>query len=230
VDLQPKNGEFEFEVSAGQGWAPPIGPSIEFTDFSAKGVIARNQMRVPEFKALLYSGAATGSAVINFGGPWSMEGEVSTERVNLQELMAAFTRVAKSSGQLESRFRYSMSGSDLVNMFGQPRLDGSFSIRKGDVDGVDLVRALQVGGRENVQGGATRFEEITGTMALSADRYQFRNLKLGSGLLSATGSFDVTPNNDISGRTYVELKSGAANIRGNYSIGGSLKAIVLKPN
>ncbi|MES1166916.1 MAG: hypothetical protein ABUL68_02845, partial [Pseudomonadota bacterium] len=107
---------------------------------------------------------------------------------------------------------------------------GSFAIRKGDLDGVDLVRALQVGGREPVQGGATRFEEITGTLALSGDRFQYRNLKLGSGLLSATGGFDVTPANDVSGKTYVELKSQAAQIRGNFSISGSLKAIVLKAN
>ena len=109
-------------------------------------------------------------------------------------------------------------------------MDGTFAIRKGDLDGVDLVRALQIGGRQNVQGGATRFEEITGTLSLSADRYQYRSLKLGSGLLSATGGFDVTPNNDISGKVFVELKSQAAQIRGNFAVSGSLKAIVLKPN
>jgi hypothetical protein len=89
---------------------------------------------------------------------------------------------------------------------------------------------LQMGGRENVQGGATRFEEISGSMALASERYQFRNIRLGSGLLSATGGFEVSPNNDISGKTFVELKSQAAQIRGNFSINGSLKAIVLKPN
>jgi hypothetical protein len=141
-----------------------------------------------------------------------------------------FTREAKSSGQLESRFRFAMTAAELPSLFKQPKMDGSFAIRKGDLDGVDLVRALQVGGRENVQGGATRFEEITGTLALSGDRYQYRSLKLGSGLLSATGGFDVTPDNDISGRALVELRSQAAQIRGNFNISGSLKAIVLRPN
>jgi len=230
VELTPRNNEIDIEVAANKGWVSPIGPKLEFTDFSAKAVASNSRIRVSEFKALLYGGAASGTAVLNWGGPWSIEGDLSTERINLQELMPVFTREAKSSGQLESRFRYSMVAPDLPSLFNQPKVDGSFAIRKGDLDGVDLVRALQVGGRENVQGGATRFEEITGTLALSSDRYQFRSLKLGSGLLSATGGFDVTPNNDVSGKAFVELRSQAAQIRGNFDVGGSLKAIVLKPN
>ncbi len=230
VELTPRNNEIDIEVAANKGWVSPIGPKLEFTDFSAKAVASNSQIRVSEFKALLYGGAASGKAVLNWGGPWSIEGDLSTERINLQELMPVFTREAKSSGQLESRFRYSMVAPDLPSLLNQPKMDGSFAIRKGDLDGVDLVRALQVGGRENVQGGATRFEEITGTLALSGDRYQFRGLKLGSGLLSATGGFDVAPNNDVSGKAFVELRSQAAQIRGNFNVGGSLKAIVLKPD
>ena len=230
IVLTPRNNEIDIEVAANKGWVSPIGPNLEFTDFSAKAVASNSRIRVSEFKALLYGGAASGTAVLNWGGPWSIEGDLSTERINLQELMPVFTREAKSSGQLESRFRYSMVAPDLPSLFKQPKMDGSFAIRKGDLDGVDLVRALQVGGRENVQGGATRFEEITGTLALSGDRYQFRSLNLGSGLLSATGGFDVAPNNDVSGKAFVELRSQAAQIRGNFNVGGSLKAIVLKPN
>ena len=230
VELTPRNNEVDIVVAANKGWVSPIGPNLEFTDFSATAVASNSRIRVSEFKALLYGGAASGTAVLNWGGPWSIEGDLSTERINLQELMPVFTREAKSSGQLESRFRYSMVAPDLPSLFSQPKMDGSFAIRKGDLDGVDLVRALQVGGRENVQGGATRFEEITGTLALSGDRYQFRSLKLGSGLLSATGGFEVAPNKDVSGKAFVELRSQAAQIRGNFNVGGSLKAIVLKPN
>jgi uncharacterized protein involved in outer membrane biogenesis len=230
VELTPRNNEVDITVSANKGWVSPPGPKLEFTDFSAKAIASGKQIRVSEFSALLYGGAAKGTAMINIGGPWSLEGEIATERINLQEMMPAFTTAAKSSGQLESRFRFSMQSPELASLFGQPRVDGNFAIRKGDLDGVDLVRALQMGGRENVQGGATRFEEITGTMALANERYQFRNIKLGSGLLSATGGFEVSPNNDISGKTFVELRSQAAQIRGNFNINGSLKAIVLKPN
>jgi hypothetical protein len=49
-------------------------------------------------------------------------------------------------------------------------------------------------------------------------------------LLSASGAFDVAPGKDVSGRILIELRSQAAQIKGNYIIDGDLKAIVLRPN
>ncbi len=230
VQITPRGEEFEIAVTAGTGWVPPIGPQIEFTDFSARAVASRNQIRVDEFRALLYGGAAKGSALISWGGPWSIEGQLSSERIALKELMPLFTRDVKSTGQLESALHFSMAAADLATLFDTPRIDGTFAIRKGDLDGVDLVRALQMGGRQNVQGGTTRFEEISGAASVAGGRYQYRNLKLGAGLLSATGGFDILPNKEVNGRIFVELKSQAAQIRGNFIVDGNLKAVILKPN
>ncbi|HXF18424.1 MAG TPA: hypothetical protein VN496_15555, partial [Burkholderiales bacterium] len=60
--------------------------------------------------------------------------------------------------------------------------------------------------------------------------YQYRNMKLASGLLSATGAFDVSPSKNVSGRITVELRSQAAQIKGNFIVDGDLKAVVLRPN
>ena len=230
VELVPHDNQIDIALSAAKGWVPPLGPQIEFTDLTVKAVATHNQIRVEKFESLLYGGAAKGSAVIVWGGPWSMDGEVATERISLRELMELFTRDAKSTGQLESKLRYSMSSQGLATLFDSPKVDGSFDIKKGDVDGVDLVRALQSGGRGVTQGGATRFEEINGTLTLAHGRYQYRNMKLSAGLLSANGAFDVSANKDVSGRISVELRSQAAQIRGNFVVDGDLKAIVLKPN
>ena len=230
LELVPHDNQIDIALSAAKGWVPPLGPPIEFTDLTAKAVATHNQIRVEHFEALLYGGAAKGSALIAWGGTWSVDGEVATERISMQELMAVFTREAKSTGQLESKFRYSTSSQALATLFDSPKIDGSFVIKKGDLDGVDLVRALQSGGRGVTQGGATRFEEINGTLALANGHYQYRNMKLSSGLLSASGAFEVTSNKDVSGRISVELRSQAAQIKGNFIVDGDLKAVVLRPN
>ncbi len=230
LEFAPHDNQIDIALNAAKGWVPPLGPQIEFTDLTVKAVATHNQIRVEKFEALLYGGAAKGSALIVWGGPWSLDGEVATERISLQELMAVFTHEAKSTGQLESRLRYSMSSQTLATMFDSPKVDGTFDIKKGDLDGVDLVRALQSGGRGVTQGGATRFEEINGTLALTSGRYQYRTMKLSSGLLSAGGAFEVSPNKDVSGRITVELRSQAAQIKGNFIVDGDLKAIALKPN
>jgi hypothetical protein len=230
VELVPHDNQIDIALSAAKGWVPPLGPQIEFTDLTVKAVATHSQIRVEKFESLLYGGAARGSAVIVWGGPWSVDGEVATERINLQELMALFTRDARSTGQLESKLRYSMSSQGLATLLDSPKIDGTFDIKKGDLDGVDLVRALQSGGRGVTQGGATRFEQITGNLTLANGRYQYRNMKLSSGLLSASGAFEVSPNKDVSGRISIELRSQAAQIRGNFIVDGDLKAVVLKPN
>ena len=230
AELVPHDNQIDIALNAAKGWVPPLGPQIEFTDLTVKAVATRNQIRVEKFESLLYGGAARGSAVIVWGGPWTIEGDVATERISLPELMALFTRDAKSTGQLQSKLRYAMSSQTLATLFDSPRIEGNFDIKRGDVDGVDLVRALQSGGRGVTQGGATRFEEISGSLNLANGRYQYRNMKLASGLLTANGAFDVSANKDVSGRISVELRSQAAQIRGNFILDGDLKAIVLKPN
>jgi len=230
IELVPHDNQIDIALAAAKGWVPPIGPQIEFTDLTLKAIATRDQIRVEKFDALLYGGAATGSAVIAWGGQWAIEGEVATERIGLQDLMAVFTHDAKSTGHLQSKLRYSMSSQTLATLFDSPKVDGSFEIKKGDVDGVDLVRALQSGGRGVTQGGATRFEEISGTLALQGGRYQYRNVRLASGLLSSSGAFDVFPTKDVSGRIQIELRSQAAQIKGNFIVDGDLKAIVLRPN
>ena len=230
VELVPHDNQIDIALNASKGWVPPLGPQIEFTDLTVKAVATHNQIRVEKFESLLYGGAAKGSAMIVWGGPWSLDGEVETQRIGLQELMEVFTREAKSTGQLESKLRFSMSSQSLPTMFDSPKIEGGFDIKKGDLDGVDLVRALQSGGRGVTQGGATRFEEISGTLALAGGRYQYRNVKLSSGLLSAIGSFDVDADKDVNGKISVELRSQAAQIKGNYIVNGELKAIILKPN
>ncbi len=230
VELVPRDNQVDIALNASKGWVPPVGPQIEFTDLTLKATANHQRITIEKFESLLYGGAAKGSAMMVWGGPWSIEGEVTTQRIELQHLMAVFTRDAKSTGQLESSLRYAMSSQTLATLFDAPRIDGNFEVKKGDMDGVDLVRALQSGGRGVTQGGATRFEEITGTLNLAAGRYTYRNVKLASGLLSATGAFDVSPSKNVSGRIAVELRSQAAQIRGNFTVDGDLKAVVLRPN
>ena len=230
VGLTPHDNQIDIALSATKGWVPPFGPNIEFTDLTVKAVAMHNQIRIERFESLLYGGAARGGAVIVWGGPWSIEGDVATERIGLQDLMAVFTREAKSTGQLRSTLRYAVSSQRLATLFDSPRVDGSFGIKKGVLDGVDLVRALQSGGRGVTQGGATQFEEINGTLTLANGHYQYRNMKFFSGLLSANGAFDVSSNKDVSGRIAVELRSQAAQVRGDFVVDGDLQAIVLKPN
>jgi uncharacterized protein involved in outer membrane biogenesis len=209
-------------------WVPPLGPQIEITDFSAKGAVTDRSIELTEFEARLYGGVAKGDMRASWDGLWRAEGDFEFARVDVARLLAAFNAAARTSGEVEGSGRYSMQSGALPSLFNAPRVDMTFFVKRGNLDGVDLVRALQAG-RQGTQGGSTKFEELSGSLSVADGRYQYRSLRLAAGILTSSGNVDVAPGQDVSGRISVELRSQAQQMRQNLNVTGSLRAIVLRP-
>jgi len=107
-------------------------------------------------------------------------------------------------------------------------LQASFVVKKGTVDGADLVRALQAGSSGS-QGGSTRFEELKGNVTVSNGRFSYRDVELSAGILSASSDFNISGNQDVSGRVYVILRSPVQRLSANLNVTGTLQGIMLKP-
>jgi hypothetical protein len=90
-------------------------------------------------------------------------------------------------------------------------------------------RALKARARDATAGGKTKFEEMSGNISTSGGRIQFNGVKLVAGALNASGQGEVSETKEVNGRTYVELRSSANTIRGNFRVQGSLKGMVLRP-
>ncbi|HWQ39593.1 MAG TPA: hypothetical protein VNM24_13485 [Burkholderiales bacterium] len=227
VEIVPKDGRMDVSIS-GKGWTPPIGPPVEFTDFAAKGVASTEALELAEFDARLYGGAVKGSARVSWSGGWRADGDFEFARIQTESLLAAFTKDARSSGEAEGKGRFALQSDRLAILFDAPRVETSFLVRRGNLDGVDLVRALQVG-RQGTQGGSTKFEELSGSLLIANGRYQYRNVRLAAGILNASGSFDIAPDQDVSGRVHVELRSQAQRLQNSLNVTGNLRAVVLRP-
>ena len=134
-----------------------------------------------------------------------------------------------SSGSLDTKARFSMQSPSFDTLFNAPRVDATFLVQKGDLSGMDFVRALQSPNRDGTQGGKTKFDDLSGNLVVNGSRYTYSNVRLIAGLLSASGAGEVLPNRDVSGRAYVELRSSANVVKGSFKITGDTKAIILKP-
>jgi hypothetical protein len=227
VELTPDGPDTAVEVS-GRGFTLPAGPQVVFDDFVAKGIATAGELTLSQFEGLLYGGTIKGAAKASWASGWRLEGEFETGHVELYPFMGTVTKDAKSSGQLDSSVRFQMAAPEVAGLYEAPNVQATFTLRKGNVDGVDLVRALQSPSRDGIRGGKSRFDELSGTLAVSDGRYQYRNLRLVSGLLVANGQFDILPNQDVTGRVLVELKS-TNRFRGNFAVMGTLKSMMLKP-
>ena len=90
------------------------------------------------------------------------------------------------------------------------------------------LTGLQAGSAGS-QGGSTRFEELKGDVTVSNGRFIYRDVELSAGILSASSNFNISGNQDVSGRVYVTLRSPVQRLSANLNITGTLKGITLKP-
>jgi uncharacterized protein involved in outer membrane biogenesis len=213
----------------GRNWKPSYGPEIVFDEFTAKGAVTGNSIRLDAMDAQLYGGSAKGSASLEWNTAWTLRGEFALQRVQIFSFMEGVTRDARVSGELEAKVKFAMSSPDFSRLYSAPQVQSSFALQKGTLDGVDMVRALQTPKAEGVFGGKTRFDDLTGNLAVSGGRYQYRDLRMKSGVMVATGTFDIGPDQDVGGRILLQLDGPANPIRSGYSVAGKLKSVALKP-
>jgi hypothetical protein len=228
IEITPREQTAEV-VARGRNVTLPLGPQFEFADFTARGTATGSELRITELEFALYNGQGKGTAALTWGAVWNLEGDFELQRVELEPAMKALKADIASDGVLEAKGRYALQSTSLEGLFAGPRVEAVFTVHKGNLSGLDLVRALQSPTRDGIAGGKTKFEELAGSISTSGGRVQFNGVKMGAGALIANGQAEVSPDGEVNGRTYVELRSSANVVRGNFRIAGSTKGMVLKP-
>jgi uncharacterized protein involved in outer membrane biogenesis len=226
VAITPKSEGFEVNIAAND-WQPPIWPTLTFTELRAKAMATSEGMRIRDIEGRLYSGKVKGSATIKWGDFWSAEGDLTIENLLLAGAMPALTNDIELTGKLDAKTVYSMQSKDLGTLFDNPRIKASFNVRDGAINNIDLARAIQPRATETT-GGKTLFASLSGSMTLDGKRYQYRQMKLAAGLLSASGEADIMPDKKLSGKTSVEMKLPSSTVHARLSLSGDLKQPVLR--
>lgn len=209
-------------------WKSPFGAAVQFSYFSATATIARQQAVVSDVDARVYNGSLKGAMTIKWGAELSADGQFTLKGSDLGELLPAFTSVFSASGVLDANGRFASTGRTSEELFKAARITANFTLQKGVINNVDLVRGVQSPSRTGQRGGKTQFSDLTGEVEAAPGRIVFRNLKLSSGALSANGAVEVTPGADISGRVAVTMgQQGAPVARGMLTVSGSVKEPIL---
>jgi len=226
VAITPKNDGFEVNIAAND-WHPPLWPNLTFSELRAKAMATSGSLWISEIEGRLYSGKAKGSATIKWGDFWSAEGDLNIENILLAGAMPALTNDIALTGKLDAKTVYSMQSRDLGTLFDAPRIKASFNVRDGAIGNIDLARAIQPRAVAT-SGGKTLFASLSGNMTLDGQRYQYRQMKLAAGLLTASGEADIMPNKQLSGNTSVEMKLKSSTVRARLTVSGDLKQPVLR--
>jgi len=216
LQLVPEGEGAQLEVDTNL-FSLPFAPSFFLENFSAKGVIRRNELSLSELKGGISGGFLTGSAHLKWDADWSMTGEVKVRALDPSKFAPALFE----EGALEGKAVYSMRAKSFDELFAAPRLEGTFEIRKGALLGVDLGRLLQGGG----VGGKTTYTELTGDFVREAGKTFLRQIHLSAGPVRAAGNLDASADTakHLNGRFAVDLKSPIVQAHSNLTLTGTLR-------
>ncbi|HSS46928.1 MAG TPA: hypothetical protein VLL03_05900 [Burkholderiales bacterium] len=229
AQINAKRDEFVVTVSA-KDWQLPLGPELEFEYLDAQGTAGQDGVQLYDIDAKLYDGVAKGTAALKWDNGWKLSGDFDAKGMELKPVLNIFARNFSMNGKLDTRATYSMQAQLPEKLFEAPRVEGSFSIIRGSLNNMDLIRALQAPTRDGVRGGKTLFDEFVGKLYFSDGRYKFNEMKLVSGPLTAVGNADISPDKKLVGRANVEIKSKATYLKNSFVVSGNLNDLVLYPH
>lgn len=211
-------------------WQPPVGPSMMFDSFSAKGIIDGHRLKNASFEATIAGGELKATVAADWRDGVKAEGRFDVAKSQLQLLVPAYTPHFTARGTVAATGRYRFDAPSLGKLVDNPRITADFNVASGELGNVDIVRALQQVTAKGIQGGRTRFDQLTGNVEVAGDRYRYRQLKLTSGAMSAAGDVDIGSGNQLSGRVSADVKTSSQTaIRGLLTVTGTLTNPVLKP-
>ena len=215
MELLPMANSVKVDFSVGS-YAIPFGSSLVIDDFHAKGVVTPDALAITEFDGHLYGGALSGNARLEWKDSWSLSGEMKARLMDAAQLAPGLVE----DGKLEGKALYSFRAKDADKLFATQHLDGDFIARKGTLVGVSFVNMLQSG---DSGGGKTPFSEVSGSFAFDNGQIQLRQLKLGAGMITASGNAKVDADKKLHGRFAVNLKSPALRRNATLTLSGTLK-------
>jgi hypothetical protein len=206
LELTPAAQGVRFVLNAHE-WRMPYGPPVEFSELVADGRVDRTQSATAHFNGRAAGGAIAGTLSARWPDAISINGEFKIEQARIHDLAGGIMKNVGARGILNTIGRFSMHAAEWGHLPGNPQVNAQFSIARGELTNVDLLRALQSQSGASIRGGRTAFEKLSGVLRASEGRYSYRELQLASGPLHATGLIDVAANGELSGRISTELGS-----------------------
>lgn len=183
-----------------RGSALPLLPNWTFDELTAKGELNKNELLISDFDARIFGGVLQGNANINWHSGWRAQGAMNAKMITMQQLNHLL------EGKLEGSARFKMTSLDFGGLDDSVVLDGSFISNGGTISGMDIVETARTRSKENLPGGRTHYDGLTGIVSYANGVYHFKQTKITASALTSTATFDVdTIKRQLSGKMNVNL-------------------------
>ena len=226
LNMRPGADGVDLDFTA-RNWTLPVGVAMPVSDVRLKGTLAGNTITVPEFEASAMEGKVQGTLRVTWGSGVKLESDLSLERVNVKDLVAAFTKAIAVTGKLDGNFNVVAEGPTVETLFQAPRAQGKFRIGEGSISNVDLVAVMQ-SDTAGQRAGVTKFAELTGEYGGAEHRASYRQVSLQGGVLRGNGTLEIGATGTLSGRVALEIRSQVAQDRGAFNVTGTVSRPIIR--
>ena len=207
--LQAEGGKFALDMNAApgnkmqvsiavRGSALPLLPNWVFDDLSAKGELTGDDLVITELDGRIMGGILNGDGRIDWSSGWRAHGALTAKTITLQNMSKAL------NGDMDGTARFRMQAASLSRLTEAATLEGAFAVKKGTINGVDVIETARLRSRESLPGGRTHFDELSGDLYYTNGEYHFRQVKMTTGVLNATATLDIAKQ-QVSGRVIADL-------------------------
>jgi hypothetical protein len=217
AEIQPAGGKALVDLTVAKPEAL-LGLPFEVESLTAKGVATANEFAAAEFDARFLDGVTRGKGTLRWAGPIAFDGSFDLRQVDVARLTANLAGRVQGTGVVAAQ------GESLGKLGGGARVEGSFTVSKGQIVGVDLPRTMQSG---KSVGGATPFSEMTAQAQLDKGQLALRGVKIDAGPLSANGAVDIEGGTALAGRFAADLKTPGGMLRSTLQVSGTPSQIVV---
>ncbi|MBU0688612.1 MAG: hypothetical protein KJ850_09785 [Gammaproteobacteria bacterium] len=187
--------------------ALPLLPSATFSSFNARGEINANEINISDLDAHAYGGIWSGKGILNWSQGWKFDASIQAKTMELAELFPRYGL----SGEVFIDGELSASSGSLSKLGNAIRVDASFEAKRGVINGIDMVETARLASHEHLVGGRTHFDELNGSFVAENGRVRFRSVRITSGMLKASGTFEAAADGELAGAFNSEIKMRSGN-------------------
>ena len=196
INASPEN---KTQVSiAVRGSALPSLPNWVFDQLDAKGELTGDGLVITELDGRIMGGILKGDARIDWSSGWRAQGALTAKTITMQNMSKAL------NGDMDGTASFQMQAPSLAKLVETASLEGDFVIGKGVINSIDVVETARMRSTENLPGGRTHFDELSGKLSYANGDYHFRQVKMSTGVLNATATLDIAKQ-QVSGRVIADL-------------------------
>lgn len=213
-------------VAVNQGL--PVFSQIPVNTLQIVGRLSDSGFDVTSFGASALNGKLSGSARLAWEDGARLSAEVVLSQIDAEGLLKQLGSSVRLSGALSGEFSLEAVAAHPSEIRFASGLNGRFDVANGALGGIDLGAAMRERGSGKIQGGETRFEQLSGKLIRKPEGLEVRLTRLEAGALEAGGTLRVGPLEALSGSLSTVVGRGERRVRLPVDIGGSLAAPTLE--